>query len=1015
MTNKKFRLAAMSIATAVAVSAVGPSASAVTYDLVEGSVTVDRDEEKGAFSYQGEDSDDSNRTYVNEDKEDDGKIIIKDSSKKDDSSSESEKTEEKDSSVENADNAEGGSSAETEPSSKGNTVTIKEDVKKTEDGRDVEIIIDGVDADTSDTKQSTVTVGEGADVDLTVKDSTLTTGGNGIDIGADLDGKDEHKETHVDLTLDNTNINLTQNNTAGIDVREGSDVDLTLKGDNTIDGAEALEKIEEDAAKAKEEGKAPVSSNVEGIRVSGEGASDSSDNDGKNAELNIHGREDEEEKDEEDGSLTIENTSSGVVMASGAQVTLDNGADVTVKNSKTTNSTQSGTGIIQHGDLTVKDNSTLTVDGADRIGIASWDDIKVEDGSTLNVKNTQDGIYGHQDSTASLTVDNSTLNISDVGAGIRYEGGGKDKEGNSHTAAGDITFKDANVEIDAEKYGITTGSDSESSVNFVENTKAKITVKGAEGYAIYGADNSGRGELNVDNSQLDIDASTKHAYGIRAGYKNVNIRNGSVVNSNSDAAGMIIAGGENNATKLHISNSLYNVTTRYHYGVWACVDEGTYQHMPTHTILVDDNGALNIHVRAGQSRASSGIMLDDGASLVVDNGIVTTSGKYKYGGVCAYGNDIDIRIKNSSHVDTESIRTYDADHKNQNLIVTGGTLTYDYSAENTLWPENEQGEKLTNFLLTKDAGHANFDALSYKGTTYTYLSDLEKEKETPYLSVWVPASALEYMLDVDGSHDPEIIGKVLEELKQGGYTFNTAYRSNGDEVIILRDMVVNGQSLNFTKTTDENGNTKLRWGNYENQKDGAPSAYDMVYGTEYEFEGKKYTIVWGYESAHNPDGTSADGVLDSFDADARVKTIGENIIGENSGDYTVTIYGALREVPDPVIPAVPEQPVVPTTPDVEPTSPQTPPAAETPVNPPVQDARPTAPAVEQISANTPPAPETPVNPPVQDARPDSAAKMIQTGTTRWAADLLLGAGAVLAAAGYALERKRKAMCHHNKH
>ena len=31
--------------------------------------------------------------------------------------------------------------------------------------------------------------------------------------------------------------------------------------------------------------------------------------------------------------------------------------------------------------------------------------------------------------------------------------------------------------------------------------------------------------------------------------------------------------------------------------------------------------------------------------------------------------------------------------------MTGGTLTYDYSADNTLWPVNEQGDKLTNFLL----------------------------------------------------------------------------------------------------------------------------------------------------------------------------------------------------------------------------------------------------------------------------------------------------------------------------
>ena len=63
-----------------------------------------------------------------------------------------------------------------------------------------------------------------------------------------------------------------------------------------------------------------------------------------------------------------------------------------------------------------------------------------------------------------------------------------------------------------------------------------------------------------------------------------------------------------------------------------------------------------------------------------------------------------------------------------------GTLTYDYSADNTLWPVNEQGDKLTNFLLTKDDTHANFDALSYKGQTYTYLSDLNKETGKQYLS-----------------------------------------------------------------------------------------------------------------------------------------------------------------------------------------------------------------------------------------------------------------------------------------
>lgn len=80
MTNKKFKLAAMSLATAVAVSTVGPSASAVTYYLGDGSVTVDKDVDRGVYSYQGEDGSEEHRTYVNEDKAEtgDGTIYVKD-------------------------------------------------------------------------------------------------------------------------------------------------------------------------------------------------------------------------------------------------------------------------------------------------------------------------------------------------------------------------------------------------------------------------------------------------------------------------------------------------------------------------------------------------------------------------------------------------------------------------------------------------------------------------------------------------------------------------------------------------------------------------------------------------------------------------------------------------------------------------------------------------------------------------------------------------------------------------
>lgn len=245
MTNKKFKLAAMSLATAVAVSAVGPSASAVTYYLGDGSVTVDKDDTRGAYSYQGEDGSEEHRTYVNEDEADKGTIYVKDgnapevdSPSTDNSDNGTEAPTPTDNATQSTDAS--GNNAENSPTAEtttGNTITVKEDVK------DATIVVEGVNVDTStqtevpvDAKEdkTIIKVGEGADVDLTVKDSNLTTGGNGIDIGVNLKDDDDNKETNVDLTLDNTKINLTENATAGINARDNSDVDITLKGDNTI-------------------------------------------------------------------------------------------------------------------------------------------------------------------------------------------------------------------------------------------------------------------------------------------------------------------------------------------------------------------------------------------------------------------------------------------------------------------------------------------------------------------------------------------------------------------------------------------------------------------------------------------------------------------------------------------------------------------------------------------------------------------------------------------------------------
>ena len=71
MTNKKFKLAAMSLATAVAVSTVGPSASAVTYYLEEGDVIVGQDG-TGAYSYQNKTNGQTSNVYVDQDTKDNG-------------------------------------------------------------------------------------------------------------------------------------------------------------------------------------------------------------------------------------------------------------------------------------------------------------------------------------------------------------------------------------------------------------------------------------------------------------------------------------------------------------------------------------------------------------------------------------------------------------------------------------------------------------------------------------------------------------------------------------------------------------------------------------------------------------------------------------------------------------------------------------------------------------------------------------------------------------------------------
>lgn len=161
-------------------------------------------------------------------------------------------------------------------------------------------------------------------------------------------------------------------------------------------------------------------------------------------------------------------------------------------------------------------------------------------------------------------------------------------------------------------------------------------------------------------------------------------------------------------------------------------------------------------------------------------------------------------------------------------------------------------------------------------------------------------------------------------------------------------------------------------------------------------------IKYEYHTEKNPDGTPV-----QFEPVEMVVTTKQDaevhytFTSQESRD--VWIKGYTQTVVPPVNPG-PDSPELPPVEDAKP-APAPAPAPETPVLPVVQDARPD-PAPAPAPA---PAPETPVLPAVQDA------KLIQTGTSGWLADLMLGAGMVLSAAGYWMERKRKAMFYKSQH
>lgn len=205
---------------------------------------------------------------------------------------------------------------------------------------------------------------------------------------------------------------------------------------------------------------------------------------------------------------------------------------------------------------------------------------------------------------------------------------------------------------------------------------------------------------------------------------------------------------------------------------------------------------------------------------------------------------------------------------------------------------------------------------------------------------------------------------------------------------------------NYTKTADYRD--EQQQGGIAGTGEGSYKSFTNLIRNIFNGDGKG-TVEGGFIKYEYHTEKTEDGNPVPFEADKMVVTTKQDaevhytFTSQESRD--VWIKGYTQTVVPPVNPG-PDAPELPPVEDAKPA-----PAPEAPVLPVVQDARPD-PAPAPAPA---PAPETPVLPAVQDA------KLIQTGTSGWLADLMLGAGMVLSAAGYWMERKRKAMFYKSQH
>lgn len=777
----------------------------------------------------------------------------------------------------------------TDPEITDNTVTVSGDLtgNDTDETNDVQVTISDV---TVDTNETFLTVEEGSKADITISDSTIKTDGNGIEIGKPAEDTAD-TGTDVDLTLDNTNIILdTVGNVAGVYEHDDSNVDLTLKGDNTITAdKEAIENVIASGD--------TTNKNINGIRVGGSVA-DSSKGD---ADLTVNG----------EGSLTISNTGSGIVIGDESSATITDGAEVNIEDTITVNSTGAGRGINQYGDLTISGGASVNIDGVYEgkvtvdndgdgwtssnygYGIDSYKDINV-DGGTLTINDVSNGVYVHNTSSVNVT-NGGTLNISNA------DSNGMMIENNSEG----VFVDNANLNISDSGAGIYALG-GQTSIEFKNG--AQVTMSGLSSNAIGSDGNNATGHILVDGQNTKFVAQNIDSTAFAGNFAHITVSNGAEMRIENAKSGITLGATTENfgGAYLHVTNGGKLIMT-------GIENDGIGTAKDWHEINVTDNGKIEI------SGKGNGIHLENDNTLINVSGGTLNLWSDNAGILVAGGTEgNELNEGANSHIEATN-GIYGADYTaGMDVKVMGGTLSYDFSKDYTFWPENSAGDRLTNFIVDADAEHADFIAYYIKfldgsAPFYDYLCDLNKENDT--MSIWVTDADIRYVVDTDAV-DEDLLGKILDELTEKGYDFEYNYP---DGEIVVTDKVINGHSLNFTMN-----NGKLVWADYDSRSEGKATAHDLVYGTSLKIDDTDYVINWYIPNyginwaGEHPE--EAEGTLHNFDLDT-------NVLVYDVADgmaKPVKVYGALETVPvdppvDPEPPVIdPEYPEYPELPDYDP-------------------------------------------------------------------------------------------------